>query len=934
MTNLRIARGAAVRSRSRRPGRRRSGPGRARTSSASQPSSSQSNGLSGAVGRQPAAEIRQPAGPWSRNSVDAVRAATRRLSVTVTLAHAGPPPGSLSSRIARRHGVALVLLELAARSRCSARRRRPLRRAGRALPETLRPRRARRARGPQFRSPACQAGQREQDHGDPAGTGRLFPGNWFAQSRCGTTGAACRTSPRSGSTAPIARSAPPLASDLHADVCVIGAGITGLSAALELPAGARGSWCSRARFVGAGRDRLHDCEAELPARAHLRAAGAAARRGRRARIRTGQRARHRARLRAGRRARASTATCGASRTSPTRSRPDEREPDRGRGRGGAARRPAGVAGGGDGPALPGRRGGPLRRPGRVPPAEVPRTGSRARSRRPGAAVHEGTFAVGVDAGPPCRVRDRSRADGHRRAASSSPPTCRSSTAASTSRAATRSAPTWWPRRTTAGRRRRDVPQHRVAGPLDPDPPLGGRTWLLVGGESHKTGQGDARRALRSGSSAGRASASACEPVMRWATQDQMPADGVPYVGPVDPVSKNVYVATGFRKWGLAMGIALGRAAGRAGSTAATIRWRELFDTRRLRLRRAAVSLVKENANVALRFFGDRLVKRADVDSIEPGEGRIVGAGLGQRAVYRDEDGRAARAVGALHAPRAASSTGTPARGPGTAPATARASAPHGEVIMGPGGAARWSRASRRASASAAALHPALVLGDLAPALAHDAPRLALGLLGLARAPRARTRRSRSPPRGRPRRRSSASRASASARSASTSAGPAGLAGALAAAGPRRALRPPRPRRRFRRGGRLPGGLARAPSPWLGGARAWAAAASPPKLPSPTASRSRMKRPAASSSRASVVEGGGVQRRAHAVAQRRPRLAGLAGDRLGAVGERRGQRALLLHRLAQHRRVAARSAGPRGRRAAACRSRSARRSPPGAGAPPG
>ena len=66
-------------------------------------------------------------------------------------------------------------------------------------------------------------------------------------------------------------------------------------------------------------------------------------------------------------------------------------------------------------------------------------------------------------------------------------------------------------------------------------------------------------------------------------------------------------------------------------------WRELFDTRRLRLRASLGSLVKENSNVALRFVGDRL-KRADVDSIAPGEGRIVRVGLEQRAVHRDDDG--------------------------------------------------------------------------------------------------------------------------------------------------------------------------------------------------------------------------------------------------------------------------------------------------------
>ena len=170
--------------------------------------------------------------------------------------------------------------------------------------------------------------------------------------------------------------------------------------------------------------------------------------------------------------------------------------------------------------------------------------------------------------------------------------------------------------------------------------MDGRTWLLVGGESHKTGQADARERYdrlerwtreRFG----------IDPVMRWATQDQMPADGVPYIGPVDPVSRNVFVATGFRKWGLAMGLAAAELL-RAWADGRDHPWRDLFDTSRVRLRASATTLAKENANVALRFFGDRLVKRAGVDSIEPGEGRIVGAGLGQRAVYRDEAGRAAQ----------------------------------------------------------------------------------------------------------------------------------------------------------------------------------------------------------------------------------------------------------------------------------------------------
>jgi glycine/D-amino acid oxidase-like deaminating enzyme/nitrite reductase/ring-hydroxylating ferredoxin subunit len=161
-------------------------------------------------------------------------------------------------------------------------------------------------------------------------------------------------------------------------------------------------------------------------------------------------------------------------------------------------------------------------------------------------------------------------------------------------------------------------------------------WLLVGGESHKTGQADAAERYARLEAWAR-ERFGIEPELRWATQDQMSVDGVPYVGRHDPLSSSVWVGTGFRKWGLAMGTAAAEllAAQIAGRDHA---WRELFDPQRVRPRASASSFVKENANVALRFLGDRVTKRGDVDEIGPGEGRVVGAGLGQRAVYRDEDG--------------------------------------------------------------------------------------------------------------------------------------------------------------------------------------------------------------------------------------------------------------------------------------------------------
>jgi glycine/D-amino acid oxidase-like deaminating enzyme/nitrite reductase/ring-hydroxylating ferredoxin subunit len=134
-------------------------------------------------------------------------------------------------------------------------------------------------------------------------------------------------------------------------------------------------------------------------------------------------------------------------------------------------------------------------------------------------------------------------------------------------------------------------------------------WLLVGGESHKTGQADAAERYERLAAWAR-ERFGLEPELRWATQDQMPLDNVPYVGRHDPVSSGLWVATGFKKWGLAMGTAAAEllAAQIAGREHA---WTELFDPIRLRPLASAPTLVKENANVAMRFVGDRLSKRGN-----------------------------------------------------------------------------------------------------------------------------------------------------------------------------------------------------------------------------------------------------------------------------------------------------------------------------------
>lgn len=72
--------------------------------------------------------------------------------------------------------------------------------------------------------------------------------------------------------------------------------------------------------------------------------------------------------------------------------------------------------------------------------------------------------------------------------------------------------------------------------------------LLLGGGSHRTGKrGGNWQAL---TAFARTHYPQAREVYRWATQDCMTLDGIPYIGQYSRRTPNLYVATGFNKWGM------------------------------------------------------------------------------------------------------------------------------------------------------------------------------------------------------------------------------------------------------------------------------------------------------------------------------------------------------------------------------------------------
>lgn len=169
-------------------------------------------------------------------------------------------------------------------------------------------------------------------------------------------------------------------------------------------------------------------------------------------------------------------------------------------------------------------------------------------------------------------------------------------------------------------------------------PAPGGEVVLVSGESHKTGQvEDYAERYEHLERFARERLGARSVDYRFSAQDFYPADQVPYIGKMRRGSDRLYVATGFKAWGMSHAVAAAmiiedQLQGRENP------WSALYDPNRLKPKASASSFIKENANVAGRLVADRLTKREDLADVEPGKGAVVADGRRQLAAYRDEQG--------------------------------------------------------------------------------------------------------------------------------------------------------------------------------------------------------------------------------------------------------------------------------------------------------
>jgi len=129
----------------------------------------------------------------------------------------------------------------------------------------------------------------------------------------------------------------------------------------------------------------------------------------------------------------------------------------------------------------------------------------------------------------------------------------------------------------------------------------------------------------------------------WAAQDNHTGDRVPFIGPLHPLARHSWVATGFGSWGMTNGVLAGLLlAERIGGRRPP--WANLYDTRRVHPTLEAPTMVagglRSASGLAAARVRSRLARVGSVDDIPAGTAGVVRGEDGEWATYVDDDGTA------------------------------------------------------------------------------------------------------------------------------------------------------------------------------------------------------------------------------------------------------------------------------------------------------
>jgi len=187
----------------------------------------------------------------------------------------------------------------------------------------------------------------------------------------------------------------------------------------------------------------------------------------------------------------------------------------------------------------------------------------------------------------------------------------------------------------------EAPYHYIRLYKPTDSAFSLNDFLIIGGEDHKTGQGDNEEDLYKKILVwAKKNFPMIKGAMkyRWSGQILEPIDGIAFIG-LNPHDKRTYITTGYSGSGMTYGPMAGKIISDL-ILGKENEFTDLYNPTRKDIK-AAGTFMKENLNVA-RQYADILLPQEDIDhlkTLKSEEGIVVNKGLQKIAAYKNKDGK-------------------------------------------------------------------------------------------------------------------------------------------------------------------------------------------------------------------------------------------------------------------------------------------------------
>jgi glycine/D-amino acid oxidase-like deaminating enzyme/nitrite reductase/ring-hydroxylating ferredoxin subunit len=171
-------------------------------------------------------------------------------------------------------------------------------------------------------------------------------------------------------------------------------------------------------------------------------------------------------------------------------------------------------------------------------------------------------------------------------------------------------------------------------------PINGEKLIIIGGENHKTGQGiDTIQHFEALEAFAEEVFGIKEYDYRWSAQDLVTLDKLPYIGPITSAREHILVATGFKKWGMTTGTVAGRLLADYVVNNENP-YKELYSPSRFHADPDLKSIISTNVDVAKHLIKGKLeIIPGDPDDLTDGEGSAVMYNGKRAGAYKDENGK-------------------------------------------------------------------------------------------------------------------------------------------------------------------------------------------------------------------------------------------------------------------------------------------------------